>query len=479
MSPSKALFSQNKQEMADCLATDAPSGPLSGALLRDIPLSLETRAVSADKLVIVGGRPLQGEVEISGAKNSVLKVMAAALLSSEALHVTNVPNLTDVAVMCDVLRSLGRQVTREGSTLTVHPGEATNLEAPYELVSKMRASFNVLGALLSRYGSSRVPMPGGCSIGKRGIDQHIKGFKALGAEVHTDHGFVETKATHLEGNTIVLDMPSVGATENILLASILAEGTTVISNAAQEPEIVDLANCLNAMGADIEGAGTSELIIHGVKKDAFRETTFEVMPDRIEAATYICAAIGTKGQVNVKRMRPEHLNAVFSKLRNMGAEIELVSPTEVKVRGPVGRLQPESIMTNFYPGFPTDLQAPLATLLTVADGMSTVSETIYENRMKHAGELKRMGANIEVQNDVAIINGVTRLMGAPVKAHDLRAGAAMVMAGLMADESTSVYNLYHIDRGYERLVEKFTGLGATISRLPLESYEVQQVSEVL
>jgi UDP-N-acetylglucosamine 1-carboxyvinyltransferase len=436
----------------------------------------------SDKLLIDGGQPLSGEVFISGAKNSVLKLMAAALLSPHPLHLSNVPNLSDVAVMSQVLEALGRTVQRpESGLLTIEAGEATCWKAPYELVSKMRASFNVLGALLSRYGYARVPLPGGCSIGKRGVDQHVKGFVALGAEVTMDHGFVEVKGEQLKGANIVLDMPSVGATENILLASIFAEGTTILSNAAQEPEIADLANCLNAMGAEILGAGTSEITIHGVLRTAMREASYEVMPDRIEAATYMAAIVGTRGDALVHRVRPEHLSAVLSKLEGMGARLEMIAPTTMRVQGPPQgeAFKPVSLLTTFYPGFPTDLQAPLMTLLATAEGTSMVSETIYENRFMHVGELKRMGAHIEVQGDVAVITGVAKLMGAPVKAYDLRAGAALVIAALMAEGYTSLYNLYHLDRGYDQLVEKLQGLKASIRRLPLEESESKQVAEIL
>lgn len=434
-----------------------------------------------EKLLITGGACLNGEVTVSGAKNSVLKLMAACLLTEEACQITNVPNLTDVGVMAEVLQCLGRKVTRQSGALTVEAGAATHLEAPYELVSKMRASFNVLGALLGRYGHARVPLPGGCSIGKRGVDQHVKGLVALGAEVSMDHGYVEAKATRLQGATIVLDMPSVGATENILLASVLAEGSTVLSNAAQEPEIVDLANFLRALGADIEGAGTHEIIINGVSPKALHGISYEVMPDRIEAATYLMAAVGTNGNILVEKARPEHLSAVIAKLEAIGGKVELVGPNQLRASrlNPNQRLQPTPIHTNFYPGFATDLQAPMMVLLTTAEGTSLVTETIYENRYKHVGELRRMGANIEVQGDVAVVTGTERLSGAPVKAHDLRAGAALVIAGLMADSQTSLYNLYHLDRGYEALEAKFNALGAQIIRVPLEDTEHRQLAEVL
>lgn len=443
-------------------------------------IEMEPRPTVTEKLIVQGGVPLRGELRISGAKNSVLKLMAAALLTHEAVRITNVPDLSDVTVMSEVLTRLGRQVTRTGQTLDIAAGEATSLEAPYELVSKMRASFNTLGALLGRYGRARIPLPGGCSIGKRGVDQHIKGLLALGAEVEMEHGYVDARTTGLIGTKIVLDMPSVGATENILLAATLAEGSTILSNAAQEPEIIDLANFLNAMGADIAGAGTREIIINGVSRDALKGVTYEVMPDRIEAATYMTAVIATNGDAVLTHMHPEHLDAVIDKLQGMGGRIDLIGPTSLRVQGPAsGRLVAQPLLTTFYPGFPTDLQAPLMTLLSIADGVSMVTETVYENRFRHVGELRRMGATIELQNDVAVVTGVAQLSGAPVKAHDLRAGAAMVVAGLVADGTTSIYNLTHLDRGYERLVGKLQQLGGRLERVPLDELESKQVAEVL
>jgi UDP-N-acetylglucosamine 1-carboxyvinyltransferase len=418
-----------------------------------------------EKLVIVGGQPLKGSIEVAGAKNSVLKLMAAALLTGDSIELRNVPHLSDVNVMTQVLRHLGCDVDQQhDDRLYIQAKNITSYEAPYELVRQMRASFDVLGSLLGRFGEARVALPGGCSIGKRSVDLHVKGLIALGAEVEINHGYVEAKASRLVGAEILLDTPSVGATENIMLAATMAEGTTVISNAAQEPEIVDLANFLIALGADISGAGTNEIVIHGVPKGSMHGTTYTVMPDRIEAATYLIAAAGTRGDVIVNNVLPVHLSSMTYKLIEMGAEVEMPTPNSLRLRCN-RRLQAQNIVTQPFPGFPTDLQAPFMTLLSVCDGVSIVKETIYENRFKQVGELKRMGADISVERDVAVITGVNQLSGAEVNAHDLRAGAAMVLAGLQAEGRTEVFNLIHLDRGYEHLPEKLKSLGATIERV--------------
>jgi UDP-N-acetylglucosamine 1-carboxyvinyltransferase len=433
-----------------------------------------------DKYIIQGQRPLNGQVTISGAKNSVLKLMSATLLTESGCKLYNVPNLTDVTVMANVLQALGRKVVQGEGTLEVLPGTISTCEAPYQLVSKMRASFNVLGSLLGRYGEARVPLPGGCTIGKRGIDQHIKGLELLGAELTMSHGTISAKSTGLKGANIALDMPSMGATENIILSAVLAEGTTVLANAAQEPEIQDLILFLNAMGANIEGAGTSQVTIHGVKKSDLHGVEFTVMPDRIEAATFMAAVTGTTGNIIIEKMQPNHLATVMGKLEKIGTQFQKLDATTYQVsRLPENRLQATSYVTTYYPGFPTDLQAPLMPLLAVAEGVSMVTENIYENRFKHVGELNRMGANIQVQNEIAVITGVSQLSGAEVKAHDLRAGAAMVIASLMAEGHSSVYNLNHLDRGYDSFHLKLQNLGANINRLPLTSIEHQELLEVL
>lgn len=421
-----------------------------------------------EKLVIQGGRPLEGKVRISGAKNSVLKLIAGALLTAEPVTLSNVPDISDVEVMLEVIRAVGADFARNGDRLVIHTPEIKNYEAPYELVQKMRASFNVLGALLGRHGRARVSLPGGCSIGKRNVDLHVKGLRALGATVDIEHGYVNAWADELVGTEILLDTPSVGATENIMLASVLAKGSTIINNAAQEPEIVDLANFLNALGGDISGAGTNEIIINGVQPENLRGTAaYAVVPDRIEAATYLIAVAGTGGEVEIQNIVPVHVSSITHKLMDMGAEITMPTPNSLYIKSS-GRLQAQNIVTQPYPGFPTDLQAPMMSLLAVCDGVSIIKETIYENRFKHAMELKRMGADIQVEGDVAVVTGTGKLSGAQVKAHDLRAGAAMVIAGMIARGTTEIYQLAHLDRGYEFLVEKLGKLGGRIERVPAE-----------
>ena len=420
-------------------------------------------SLSADQLVITGGRPLQGTVRIGGAKNSVLKLMAAALLTQETVTLTNVPTISDVTTMADVISHLGVTVTQDGDELTINANKITRNEAPNELVTKMRASFNVLAPLLARCGETRVSLPGGCSIGKRGVDLHIKGLEALGAEIEIEHGMVVAKAQQLVGADIVFDLPSVGATENVMVAAVLANGMTRIANAAQEPEIMDLADFLNAMGADITGAGTSEITIHGVPQSALHGVRYAVMPDRIEAATYLIAGAATRGTVTVEGVRPAHLQAVLAKLTEAGCDITMPTPTALTISAPL-KLEAQNITTLPYPGIPTDLQAPLMTLLATAEGSSVIKETIYENRFNHVGQLRRMAANIEQDGNTAIVTGVERLSGASVKATDLRAGAAMVIAGLMADGYTTIENLHHLDRGYEGLIGKIRQLGGTIER---------------
>ncbi|MFM7389247.1 MAG: UDP-N-acetylglucosamine 1-carboxyvinyltransferase [Vampirovibrionales bacterium] len=433
-----------------------------------------------EKYVITGGQRLTGNVHVSGAKNSVLKLMAAALLTNDEVTLTNVPALSDVAVMNAVLASLGRKTEHSSGSLTILAGSCTTTEAPYELVSKMRASFDVLGALLGKYGEAQVPLPGGCSIGKRGVDQHIKGLEALGAELTMEHGTIHAKASQLQGCSITLDMPSVGATENILLASVLAQGVTTLFNAAQEPEIADLCHFLNALGANIQGMGSSQLVITGVSPHQLHGTTYSVLPDRIEAATFLLASVATGGDVVVERMRLNDLAMPVEKLMAMGGIITDLGSGRVRIQGPSEqRLKATSYVTSFYPSFPTDLQSPFMAVLSVAEGVSMISETIYENRFKHVGELIRMGATIQVQNDVAIVTGVERLSGASVKAHDLRAGAAMVLAGMMAEGESQVFNLNHIDRGYECFHEKLVSLGASIIRTPLSDKEHAPVLGIL
>lgn len=422
----------------------------------------------SEKLVIYGGNPLKGEVRVSGAKNSVLKLMAASLLTDEPVYLSNVPDITDVHVMMQVLEHLGAGASYDDGEMKLTSEDLKKYEAPFELVSKMRASFNVIGSLLGRYKKARVSLPGGCSIGKRGIDLHIKGLEALGATVEIKHGFVEAHADKLVGSDILLDLPSVGATENIMVAAVLAEGTTKISNAAQEPEIIDLADFLNAIGANVEGAGTNEILIHGVSAEDLHGAQFSVMPDRIESATYLLAAAATQGDVTVTHTRPNSYSSLTHKLSEMGAEISYPTPDQVHIKV-TSRLKGQNVDTLPYPGFPTDLQAPMMSLLAISEGNSVVRETIYENRFRHVGSLKRMGAKIEQDGNIAIVTGVDCLSGAEVKASDLRAGAAMVIAGLVADGYTEISELHHLDRGYEKLEEKLTKLGANIKRVKSEA----------
>lgn len=431
-----------------------------------------------EKYVVQGGVPLQGEVTISGAKNSVLKLIAAALLTPHEVVLDNVPQLSDVDVMLAVFKHLGGTVERSGDQLVLNAKDIANTVAPYELVSRMRASFIVLGSLLGRMGHARVSLPGGCSIGKRGVDLHVKGLQTLGAEVTIDHGYVETHApaAGLIGGEVVLDTPSVGATENIMLAAVLAKGTTIISNAAQEPEILDLAEFLNAIGANITGAGTHDIVIHGVTPSQLRGAHYRVISDRIEAATFLIAGAATYGDVTLHNAPTHGLHAISYKLSQMGAKVDVIDHDSMRIRVE-SRLAAENIVTQPFPGFPTDVQAPFMALLAICDGVSVITETIYENRFKHVGELKRMGAQIQMEGDVAIVTGVPQLSGAQVKASDLRAGAAMVIASLAADGQSEIYNLHHIDRGYELLDEKLTALGARIDRQPCDEQDVNRMVE--
>jgi UDP-N-acetylglucosamine 1-carboxyvinyltransferase len=417
-----------------------------------------------DKIIIRGGKPLTGEVTIGGAKNAVLKIMAASLLVDGQCEINNVPELTDVYTMSKVLNHLGLSVQYSSGKMLIDASKLSNCEAPYDFVSQMRASFIVLGPLLARCGYAKVALPGGCAIGERRIDLHVKGMKELGAEVEIEHGYVIAKAKKLVGKEIHLDRPSVGATENLMLAAILAEGSTAIINAAQEPEITDLANFINAIGGDITGAGTSEIYINGVKPDQLHSTSYTTIPDRIEAGTYMCAAMATQGDIIVNKVFPQHLSAVISKLAVMGANISILDPFTIRVSC-LNRPRGVDIVTQPYPGFPTDLQAPLSSVLAVSCGVSIITESIYENRFRHLGELRRMGANVQQEGNHAVIKGVTDLTGTQVKVSDLRAGACLLIAGLRARGETEITDLQHIDRGYEHVTDKFKGLGADISRV--------------
>ena len=407
------------------------------------------------KFYIKGGTPLKGEVAIGGAKNSVLKLMAAALLPKGETKIHNVPDLTDVEIMLNVIAQLGAKTSynKEEKSVTIDASNLSSVTAKYELVSKMRASFIVLGALVTRCKEAIVALPGGCAIGERRVDFHIRGLEALGAKIKIENGYVHAKATKLVGTDIYLDIPSVGATENIMLAAVLAEGSTKIQNAAQEPEIVDLANFLNSIGADINGAGTSEIIINGVKQEDLHPIEYTTIPDRIEAGTFMSAVIATRGKAIIRNVFPAHLTFFTDKLLKMGANIKLIEPNSLEVSCK-NRLNSINFVTQPYPGFPTDLQSMAMTLLSTANGVGIITESLYENRFMQVPELRRMGADIHQDRNHAIIKGVKKLTGATLAASDLRAGAALVVAALMADGNSVIENLHHIDRGYENFETK-------------------------
>ena len=418
-----------------------------------------------EKYYIKGGTPLKGEVSIGGAKNSVLKLMAAALLAKGETKIYNVPDLTDVEIMLSVIAQLGAvtHYDKKEKSVTIDATNLTSITAKYELVSKMRASFIVLGALVSRCREAIVAMPGGCAIGERRVDFHIRGLEALGAKIKIENGYVHAKVPKLVGTDIYLDIPSVGATENLMLASILADGSTRIQNAAQEPEIVDLANFLNTMGADVNGAGTSEIVINGVTQDDLHPIEYTTIPDRIEAGTFMSAIIATRGKAVIKNVFPAHLTFFTDKLLKMGANIKLVDPNVLEVSCK-NRLNSINFITQPYPGFPTDLQSMAMTLLTTANGVGIITESLYENRFMQVPELRRMGADIHQDRNHAIIKGVKKLTGATLAASDLRAGASLVVAALMADGNSTIENLHHIDRGYENFENKLRLLGGKIER---------------
>jgi len=414
------------------------------------------------KIIVEKSGPLNGTIKINGAKNAVLPILAATLLASDKCVLEEIPSLRDVAVMGELLTALGANVTPlEDGCMSVDPSGEILSEAPYELIQKMRASFFVMGPLLAKNGVARISMPGGCAIGARPIDLHLKGFAALGAEIELGHGFVEAKAEKLVGATIYLDFPSVGATENIMMAATLAEGTTIIENAAEEPEIIDLANFLNKLGANVKGAGTDTIRIQGVQE--LGSTIHAVIPDRIETGTYMIAAAMTRGNLMIENVVPSHLKPIIAKLRECGVEIE-EGDDYLRVDGK-NRLDSVDITTLPYPGFPTDLQAQFMSLLTITEGTGIVSETVFENRFMHVSELNRMGANIKIEGHSAVVQGRGTLQGAQVKATDLRAGAALILAGLVADGVTEIGDIYHIDRGYVEIEQKLRDVGANIRRV--------------
>lgn len=416
------------------------------------------------KFLVQKSGPLKGEVEISGAKNAVLPIMAATLLTEDECTVLEAPALRDVDVMCRLLESMGAdvKVDQEQKQVKIQAKDVTEYEAPFELVKKMRASILIIGPLLARTGKARIPLPGGCAIGKRPIELHLKGLKALGVSVEEEDGAIKAEVDQLVGKDIYLDFPSVGATEVIIMAAVLAKGSTLIENAAQEPEIVDLANFLNKMGARIKGAGTDNIKIEGV--ESLHGVAHHVIPDRIEAGTFMVAGVITKGNILIKNVLPDHVKPIIAKLRECGAEITMTDEGMI-VRGDVNPIISTDIKTLPYPGFPTDMQSPFMALLVVSKGPSVVIETVFENRFMHIGEFNRMGANIKTEGNCALIPGGKNLQGAKVVATDLRAGAACVLTGLVAEGTTEVSEIYHIDRGYEKFVEKFRGLGATIIRI--------------
>ena len=413
-----------------------------------------------DSIIVNGGKRLKGEVNISGAKNAAIAVIPAAILSDGVCHIDNIPNISDVFTELETLKSMGASVTMcTANSFDIDTRGLRNVAPPYELARKMRASYYFLGALAGRFGEASVPMPGGCDIGVRPIDQHIKGFEALGATVDTTGGIIDLKSDRLLGSSVYLDVVSVGATVNIMLAAVKARGLTVIENAAKEPHIVDLANFLNTMGADVRGAGTDTIKIRGVQR--LHGCTYALIPDQIEAGTYMAAAAGAGGEVLINNVIPKHLESISAKLEEMGAEVrEYDEAVYVSRTGPLKRV---SIKTMPHPGFPTDMQPQLAAVLSVAKGTSRITESVWENRFKYVDELKRFGANIEVDGKVAVIEGVDKLKGAPVRATDLRAGAAMIIAGLMAEGTTEITHIHHIERGYENIIEKLNTLGADIS----------------
>lgn len=414
-----------------------------------------------DKLLIAGGTPLVGEIAISGAKNAALPILCASLLCEGPLTLANVPRLRDIGTMRRLLEQMGLRLTPDDETLILDSAKLDNPVAPYELVKTMRASILALGPLLARFGEARVSLPGGCAIGARPVDQHIKGLQAMGAEIRVEGGYILARAARLKGARIVTDMVTVTGTENLMMAATLAEGETIIENAAREPEIVDLASCLSAMGAKISGAGTDCIRIQGV--DRLRGARHSVMPDRIETGTYLCAAAATRGEIVLTHTWPALLDAVIDKLREAGCTIDCRSGS-ITLKAP-RRLKSVSVRTAPYPAFPTDMQAQFMAIDSVAEGSAVIRETIFENRFMHAVELTRLGANIRIDANNAVVTGVPMLDGATVMATDLRASASLVIAGLVAQGETTIERIYHLDRGYEHIEEKLTRLGANVRRI--------------
>jgi UDP-N-acetylglucosamine 1-carboxyvinyltransferase len=419
-----------------------------------------------DKFIIHGGKKLNGTVAISGAKNASLALMPAALLASGTFHLTNTPELRDVHTMSALLRSMGMHIELKNHVLTLDTSNVNTMEAPYEHVQKMRASIYVLGPLLARYGKARVSLPGGCAWGPRPVNLHIEGMKKLGAEIDIEHGYIVAKAAKLTGTKIHFQISSVGATGNVLMAAVLAQGTTTITNAAIEPEITALAKFLVSMGARINGIGTNRLEIEGTHE--LHATDFETIPDRIEAGTFLCAAAMTGGRVTLTNVHPEHFSAVAAKLEDAGCRTE-VQGSRFKVIAP-DQIKPVDATAIIYPGFPTDMQAQWIALMSIADGTSIITDTVYLDRFKHVPELERLGANIELKENAAIVRGVKKLTGAKVMSTDLRASASLILAGLVAEGTTEVLRVYHLDRGYEAIEKKLRALGAEIERVKGEEF---------
>ena len=414
-----------------------------------------------DKLQIVGGKRLQGDIAISGAKNAALPILCAGLLTAGDLHLSNVPRLHDVRTMLKLLETTGLKIDLDDENVTMNGSAINNLVAPYELVKTMRASILVLGPLLARFGEAKVSLPGGCAIGSRPVDQHIQGLRAMGAEITIEGGYIHAKATKLKGARIRTDMITVTGTENLLMAATLADGETVLENAAREPEVTDLANLLVAMGAKIEGIGTDRLVIQGVPE--LHGASHAVISDRIEAATFLCAVAATGGDIQLTNTRTDIFDVALDKLREIGLQLTVGTDT-IRARMD-GRPQPVSFRTTEYPGFPTDMQAQFMAVNTIAGGSSRVTETIFENRFMHVQEMNRLGAQITTDGNTAFIDGVTRLIGAPVMATDLRASASLVIAGMAAEGTTLIDRIYHLDRGYDRMEVKLSAVGADIVRI--------------
>lgn len=417
-----------------------------------------------EKLIIQGNHALNGDIRISGAKNAALPILAATLLSGEPIQLSNIPHLQDVTTIVSLLGRMGVNITLdERSHIRVEAKKLDSFHAPYELVRTMRASILVLGPLLSRFGEAEVSLPGGCAIGTRPVDQHLKGLQAMGADITIVDGYIKAKAKRLQGATIHMDVVTVTGTENIIMAATLAKGQTIIQNAAREPEVEDLANFLNVLGAKVQGAGTSTIVIDGV--DALHGGTYHVLPDRIETGTYLAAAVVTRGKIKVKNTRPDLLESVLQKFEETGAMID-IGPDWIQLDMKGQRARAVNISTAPYPAFPTDMQAQMMTVNTVAEGTGIITENVFENRFMHVQELQRMGANIALKGNTAICTGIENLHGAPVMATDLRASASLVLAGLAATGETAIDRIYHIDRGYECIEEKLANLGARIHRLP-------------